>query len=95
MSSTVPSLETLKQATIIAEKIQALQAELESLLAGGETVKRRGRPAKAKTETVESEAAPKKRTISEEGRQRIIAAQKKRWAAKKKARGSSLKHQAL
>ena len=91
-----PTLTHLKQAVEIAEKIQRLETELESLLSGisGATVpaagKRRGRPPGAvKSSPPEAPAATKvrkKRVMSEEGRQRIIEAQKKRWAAKKKGR---------
>jgi 6-phosphogluconate dehydrogenase len=44
-----------------------------------ETPRKLGRPAKAATKAV------KKRVMSEEGRKRIAAASKKRWAAVRKA----------
>lgn len=87
------SPEKLKQALAIAEKIQQLEADLAAILEGSGSSqvigKRRGRPAKVVVEAEEKapkakKAAKKKRAMSEEGRQRIIEAQKKRWAAKKK-----------
>jgi hypothetical protein len=89
-----PSVETLKQALAIAEKIQRLEIDLAAIL--GESsdapvvAKRRGGPAKVVVEVEEKSPKAKKsgrkaRVMSEEGRQRIIEAQKKRWAAKRKA----------
>lgn len=89
-TSSQPSVETLKQAIVIAEKIQRLEAELAAILGGSSipqvTGKRRGRPAKVVDEKAPNakKATRKKRVMSEEGRQRIIEAQKKRWAAKRK-----------
>ncbi len=72
-----PSASELRKAADLTEKIEAAQAELAALLGGeGAAPVKRGRPAK-------KEKA--KRTMSEEGRKRIAAAQKKRWAAKKAA----------
>lgn len=51
--------------------------------------KRRGRPAGKKTGAVK-----KKRVLSPEGRERIIAATKKRWAAVRKAQKQSAKKRA-
>lgn len=86
-----PSLEALKKAIALAEQIQRLEADLARLLAGTgpvlvEGAKRRGRPPKAEASVVRDKKLKvrKKRTMSEEGRQRIIEAQKKRWAARKK-----------
>ena len=42
-------------------------------------------PAKAAVRVSASKPVQAKRTMSEEGRQRIAAAQRKRWAAQKKA----------
>lgn len=93
-TSSKPSVETLKQALAIAEKIQQLETDLATVLEGSTstpvTGKRRGRPAKAVVEVEEKatkakKSARKPRVMSEEGRQRIIEAQKKRWAAKRKA----------
>ena len=65
--------------------LQAIVA-LERLGSGG--AKRRGRPPKslAIAGLMES-AAPQKRMISAEARKRMAEAQKKRWAAIRKAKG--------
>lgn len=67
------SASQLRKAADLTEKIEAAQAELAALL-GGEAPAKRGRPAKKA-----------KRAMSEEGRKKIAAAQRKRWAAAKKA----------
>ena len=60
----------------IHEEIARLQ-QVKLILTGGSiSTPKRGRPA----------ATPKKRTLSPEARARIAAAQKKRWAAQKKAK---------
>jgi hypothetical protein len=79
--STTPSIDQLKRAVSISEEIEKLQAELEALL---------GASAKVSAPAVSAApAAPKarkaKRGLSAEGRARIAAAQKARWA---KAKGS-------
>lgn len=83
-----PSLENLKKAIAIAEQIQQLETDLSRLLAGSsvpvEAGKRRGRPPKVTGASEQKTKTKKKRAMSEEGRQRIIEAQKKRWAARKK-----------
>ncbi|HSJ00958.1 MAG: hypothetical protein ACAI34_25905 [Verrucomicrobium sp.] len=97
ISSSQPSLEQLKQAVEIAEKIARLESELGALLSGTSSPAAptpRGRrpkavPAAKYKKFVDDEAAVekparKKRVMSPEGRRRIIEAQKKRWAAKKK-----------
>jgi len=72
--------ERVEQAIIVLERL------------GGRTGKRRGRPpkwlARVHVDAVTNQAptptvAGKKRTLSAEARQRIAAAQKKRWAAAK------------
>jgi hypothetical protein len=67
------SIRQLKQAVAIKQKIAKLEAELASLV---------GAPAM-------TAPAPKKRkgTMSEAGRARVAAAQRKRWAKIKAARG--------
>jgi hypothetical protein len=62
---------------IDAEIMRLQQAK--SLLIGATTKRGPGRPAKTFI------AAPKKRQISPEGRAKIVAAQKTRWAKTKKA----------
>lgn len=83
-----PSLESLKKAIAIAEQIQQPESDLAKLLTGfnlpTEAVKRRGRPPKVTGAGEQKSKTTKKRVMSEEGRQRIIEAQKRRWAAKKK-----------
>lgn len=71
----LPSVSQLKQALKIAIKLEEAQSELASLLGeSSETVKQApGRPRKAKRE------------MSPEAREKIAAAQRKRWAKQKKA----------
>jgi hypothetical protein len=85
-------IKSLKHAIVLQEKIEALKAELDATLGGafisGAPAKRRGRPAKgfgvdAGADTIKPR---KKRKMSAEGRARIVAAQKARWAAVKKGR---------
>lgn len=134
----LPSLDQLKQALVIAEKIQRLQTDLATVIRSSTPPApgRRGRPSsngpiditaflaaatravatvtpKGKRGRKPAEEAPKrgrgrgpgrppasknkvkakaaggKRNMSEEGRRRIIEAQKKRWAAVAAARKSS------
>lgn len=82
-----PTVEQLKRAVAIAEEIKSLELQLAGIL-GGEEVTAPAKKAakKAKAEKIASE--PKKRNMSPEGRARIAAAQKERWAkakGKKKA----------
>jgi hypothetical protein len=73
----LPSVSQLRQALKIAEKLEAMEAELAGLMGGSTKAAKRGRPL----------GKPQKNGMSEEGRKRIAEAQKKRWAAKKKADG--------
>lgn len=75
----IPSVSQLRHALKIAEKLESMEEELASILGESsdqapKAKKGPGRPAKKA-----------KRQMSEEGRKRIAEAQKKRWAAKKKA----------
>lgn len=76
VSSTMPTTSELKQAVSISEKLDALQAELASIMSGS-------------AKSVKAPKAPKakkgKSTMSPEGREKIAAAQRKRWAKSKKA----------
>lgn len=72
------AMETSAILTAIDAEIQRLQ-HARSLLSG-DTVARRG-PGRPKV----SSTAPKRRQISAEGRAKIAAAQKARWAKAKKA----------
>ena len=75
------NLTQLKQALVIAEKIDALQAELAGVLGGGSTV---ASIIKAPSTPVVKKG---KRTMSAAARARIAAAQKARWA---KAKGETV-----
>lgn len=71
-----PSVANLKRALKIAEQIEALEAELATLMSGSA----------ASVKGVKGPKAPRaKRTMSPEAREKIAAAQKKRWAKQKKA----------
>jgi hypothetical protein len=76
--STTPSIDQLKRAVSISEEIERLQEELASLLGAG---------VKISASVSAVPAAPKtrrgKRGLSAEGRARIAAAQKARWAKAK------------
>ncbi len=80
----------------IDEEIQRLQM-VRSLLGGEETPARRGRkpkePAAAAKKKV-GRPAGSKRALSPEARERIAEAQRKRWAASKKAAKRAAKQQA-
>jgi hypothetical protein len=87
--SSSPNLDNLKKAIAIAEQIQQLEGDLARILAGSglpaEPIKRRGRPPKVTGAGEEKLKPRKKRVMSEAGRRRITEAQKRRWAAKRKA----------
>lgn len=97
-----PSLDQLKRAITIKEQIQSLEAELASILSGafgaGNTVLagKRKYTKKGSTEAAPKEAKPKKvrKQMSEEGRAKIVAAQKKRWAKIKKEKKAQAKEEA-
>jgi len=80
--STTPSIDQLKRAVALSEEILKLEAELASLFGGSA-------PAKAAAVKTAAAPAPKarkgKRGLSAEGRARIAAAQKARWAKMKGA----------
>lgn len=59
----------LRRAAVLKERIESLQAELERILSGEEDAGDIVRP---------------KRQMTEAGRARIVAAQKRRWEKKKK-----------
>ena len=86
------SLDQLKRAVQIHEQIANLEAELARLLGGAigkATGAKRGRkPAAATAEAGEAVVTRKKkgkRTMSPEAREKIAAAQRRRWAKQKKA----------
>jgi hypothetical protein len=68
----------------IAQLEQARSLLTTDAKVAGETP-RRGRPKSSTNKTAVVPAAPAKRTVSEEGKLRIAAAQKLRWANQKKA----------
>jgi uncharacterized small protein (DUF1192 family) len=70
------SAAQLRKAAEIKDKIESLQSELNRLLNG----------TSSKSASPSAPATSRKRTISPEGRARIIAAQKKRWAKQKAAK---------
>ncbi len=78
--STTPSIDQLKRAIAISEQIQKLESELASLLGSSAKVS-----APAYVAAVAAKPGRRKRGISAEGRARIAAAQKARWAKVKGA----------
>jgi hypothetical protein len=73
-----PSLAQLKKAVLLTERLEQLQAELAAIL-GEQKVKVK---VKAKGEV---KAKKTRRTMSPEAREKIAAAQRKRWAKSKRA----------
>ena len=67
-----------RRAAALQEKIEAMQAELASLLGSGPAASGKGKKDKDKP-------AKKKRTMSASARKRIAEAQKARWAKQKAA----------
>jgi hypothetical protein len=80
--STTPSIDQLKRAIAISEQIQNLEAELASILGSSSKTS-----APAKVAAVAAKPGRRKRGLSAEGRARIAAAQKARWA---KAKGGEV-----
>ena len=80
------SASQLRQAADIQDRIENLYQELERVLSGEAVPKRRGRPVGSGATEAKPTAKRKggARKMSAEGRARIVAAQKKRWAAIKK-----------
>lgn len=75
-------MQTTALLTAIDEEITRLQ-RVKALLSGTEV--RRGRSVRSDTRVGNGLAARKKRVMSPEARKRIADAQRKRWAAQKKA----------
>jgi hypothetical protein len=76
----IPSLSQLKRAVLIAEKLEQLEQELADILGqkpGAPKADKGAKPVKAKKT---------KRTMSPEAREKIAAAQRKRWAKSKRAK---------
>lgn len=74
-----PSVANLKKALKIAEQLEALEAELAALLGGS------SKSVKSIKEPKTPKAKKTKRVMSPEAREKIAAAQRKRWAKAKKA----------
>ena len=74
----MPTTSELKKAVIISEKLDVLNAELAAILGGSST------PAKSVKASKAAKAKKTKRTMSPEAREKIAAAQRKRWAKQKK-----------
>ena len=85
-----PDLDQLKRAVQIAEQIESLEAQLASILSGATTTQRTRSVGVSKG----SGASPiggGKRVMSPEARERIAAAQRRRWAkAKRQSVGSTV-----
>ena len=89
MSTPTPSLAQLRRAVAVSEKIEKLEAELASIMGTqGGVIGNGKRKYTKRAVVVEGAAAPakkkKRKQMSAEGRARIVAAQKARWAKVKK-----------
>lgn len=74
-----PSVEQLKRAIELAEQIDRLQNELETLLGGGNRTQSQNRTASA-PKSASTKSRGGRRSVSPEARERIAAAQRARWA---------------
>ena len=75
----MPTTSQLKRAVIISEKLDALEAELAAILGGSSALAKNAKEPKAPKEK------KTKRVMSPEAREKIAAAQRKRWAKTKRA----------
>lgn len=73
-----PSSTTLKRAAALQEKIEKLEKELAAILGGSS-----GSAQSVKAAKVKPDGRKKKRTMSPEAREKIAAAQRKRWKKQK------------
>ena len=73
----------LKQAVQISEKLDVLKSELASIMSGSGSTK--AKSVKAPKAPKAKKAKKGKSNMSPEGREKIAAAQRKRWAKQKKA----------
>jgi len=80
--STTPSIDQLKRAITISEQIQELESELASILSASPNL---SAPAKVAAAAAKPGRRKRRRGLSAEGRARIAAAQKARWAKLKGA----------
>jgi hypothetical protein len=81
--STTPSIDQLKRAIALSEQIQKLESELASILGSSAKV---SAPASSAAAAAKPGRRRRRRGLSAEGRARIAAAQKARWA---KAKGTT------
>lgn len=77
----MPTTAQLKKAVIISEKLDALEAELAAILGGSSA------PVKTAKEPKATKEKKTKRVMSPEAREKIAAAQRRRWSKQKKADG--------
>lgn len=93
---TTPSLAQLHRAIKVSEQIEKLQAELASILgtSGASSTGKRKYTKRASTEESAAEPAKKKRMMSPEAREKIAAAQRKRWAKSNKEKKAKAKSEA-
>jgi hypothetical protein len=90
MQNNTPSLDQLKRATAIAERIQALEGELAAIFNKGSSAQSSSPSAAAPSSRGPGKGkATGKRTMSPEARERIAAAQRARWAKTKGGTSSS------
>jgi hypothetical protein len=83
-----PSVDQLKRAIKLSEKIQKLEAQLAAIL-GTSAAPTAVRAYVRKGKSSKGTPGGKKRVISPEGKERIAAAQRLRWAKLKKAKKAS------
>ncbi len=85
---TILVMNTAKMIAALDEELARLR-QVRELLSGGApeapAKRKRGRPAKSAAKTLTVAPVAKKRNLSDEARQRIAEAQKRRWAAKRVA----------
>ena len=80
----IPSIDQLKRAVQISEQIERLEADLDSIL-GNQPI-----PRTKSSNDVEGPSGRQRRTMSPEAREKIAAAQRRRWA-KSKGQSSAAK----
>lgn len=80
--STTPSIDQLKRAVALSEQIQELESELASILGASPKL---SAPASVAAAAAKPGRRKRRRGLSAEGRARIAAAQKARWAKLKGA----------
>lgn len=76
----IPSVTQLKRAIVIAEKLEQLQQELADVLGESPAAPKAGKGAKP------VKVKKTRREMSSEAREKIAAAQRKRWAKTKRAK---------